>query len=183
LETFFLVPISLTEICVMVKRNTNELAMARIMFVEQGKTQKEIAKKLHRTEKTIGTWVQKYGWKNERTARLNSVKNQEIQINEILNHYANQTLKLLKELRQHQESGDDVQCLEINKKLTSISDDVSKWNKRLESLNKDHKASLSTYLFVMDDLFESMRNYDEDLYNRTIDFQEKHLSTISIKLG
>ena len=167
----------------MAKSNNNEVTVARIMYVEGGKTQKEIAQKLQRTEKTIGAWALKYGWKNERTARINSVKNQESQVNEILNHYAAQSLELLEELKREKQVGNNETCLELNKKLTAISDDVSKWNKRLESLNKENKATLSTYLYVMDDIFEAMRAFDQKLYNKSLSFQEEHLQKISLKLS
>ncbi len=157
----------------------NEQAVARQWYVEQGKSQKEIAQKLQRTEKTISGWVQKYGWKNERTARLNSLKKQETQIHDILHLYGGQTLKLLDELKQAQEKGEQELCLELNKKLSSISDDVSKWNKRLDSLHKDHKASLSTYIYVMEDVFEALRLYDEALYLKTLDFQQRQLQKIA----
>ncbi len=162
-----------------IKRHKEQI-IARLWYVEQGKSQKEIAQKLQRTEKTISGWVQKYGWKNERTARLNSLKKQQAQIHEILHLYGGQTLDLLNKLKQAQEKGEQELCLELNKKLSSISDDVSKWNKRLDSLHKDYKASLSTYLWVMDDLFESLRAYDEPLYLKTLDFQDKQLQKVSI---
>ena len=162
-----------------IKRH-NEQTIARMWYVEQGRSQKEIAQKLQRTEKTISAWVQKYGWKNERTARLNSFKKQESQIQDILHLYGGQTLKLLNELKQAQEKGEQELCLELNKKLSSISDHVSKWNKRLDSLHKDHKASLATYIWVMEDLFEALRLHDEALYLKTLDFQQKQLQKISI---
>ena len=50
-------------------------------------------------------------------------------------------------------------------------------------MEKDFKISLSTYLEVMEDIFQSLQNWDKDLYIKTLDFQKSHLSTIAQKLG
>ena len=163
-------------------KTDNERAVGRILYVEQGKTQKEIAQRLGRTQKTIGGWVQKYGWRQERDARLRSCKNQQARIDEVLSHYTQQALKYLRALQQAEQSGDEQRALALSKKLCTLSDEVSKWNKRFERLEKD-QPSLSTYLYVMDSLFEALRRYDQSLYLKTLDFQDKHLSAMSLKLG
>lgn len=165
----------------MAKRD-HERSVGRILYVEQGKTQKEIAQRLGRTQKTIGGWVKKYAWRQERDARLSSCKNQQARISEVLSHYTQQTLKYLHALQQAEQSGDEQHALALNKKLSTLSDEVSKWNKRFERLEKD-QPSLSTYLYVMDSLFEALRRYDQSLYLKTLDFQDKHLSAMSLKLG
>ena len=191
--TAFLVPISLSEICPM----TTEQKRAYNWYVKEHKTAKDIAGRLGRTEKTIGNWVKKFGWKKQRDAKLNSFNAQRDRINEILSEYAEQTLYYIKEIKAKKEklqkamakNNDKAiktyreQINEFNTELARIDDGASKWRKQLADLDKDNRVSLSVYLEVMDDVFENMRAFDKGLYNRSIEFQETHLQTISLKLG
>ncbi len=43
---------------------------ARIMYVVEGKTQKEIALAVGVTERTVFTWIHQYDWKKNKTAAL-----------------------------------------------------------------------------------------------------------------
>ena len=63
-----------------------------------------------------------------------------------------------------------------------MSQEVAIQTKALERL-EDGKLSLSTYLTVMNDIFQALEQTDKDLYHKTLDFQETHLQTISLKLG
>lgn len=173
---------------------TTEQKRAYNWYVKEHKTAKEIAERLGRTEKTIGNWVKKFGWKKQRDAKLNSFNAQRERINEILSEYAEQTLYYIKEtkvvkeklrkattdkvIKKHRE-----QINEYNTEMARIDDGASKWRKQLADLDKENRVSLSVYLEVMDDVFENMRAFNEDLYNRSIEFQENHLATISLKLG
>lgn len=193
MKTAFLLPVSLTEICGM----TTEQKRAYNWYVKEHKTAKDIAGRLGRTEKTIGNWVKKFGWKEQRDAKLNSFNAQRQRINEILSEYAEQTLYYIKETKALKEKlrkamADNKekaikkyreQINEYNTELARIDDGASKWRKQLADLDKENRISLSTYLEVMDDVFENMRAFDEALYNRSIEFQENHLQTISLKLG
>ena len=167
----------------MTKRGESERQVARILFVERGSTRKEIAKKLGKSEHTIGGWVVKYGWREERTARLNSGKAQRRRVEEILEHYAEQTLQLLKTLRESEKAGDEKDCLAINKQLAACGDEVSKWNKRLELLNKNERLTPSAYLTALNEIFEALRKHDEDLYHKTLDFQEQFLQSMLLKFS
>jgi hypothetical protein len=51
------------------------------------------------------------------------------------------------------------------------------------NLEKENRITLSTYVDVMDQLFEAIKNYDAKIYLKLLDFQEQHLSDISIKLS
>ncbi|MEH0008019.1 MAG: hypothetical protein V6Z82_04795 [Flavobacteriales bacterium] len=159
----------------MTKKQESERQVARILFVERGSSRKEIAEKLGKSEHTVGLWVVKYGWAAERTARLNSNKAQRRRIEEILEAYADQTLRLLKTLREREKAGDEKACLAINKQLAASGDEVSKWNKRIELLNKNDRPSPAAYLAVMDEIFEALRKHNESLYHKTLDFQEQFL--------
>lgn len=176
---------------------TTEQKRAYNWYVKEHKTAKDIAGRLGRTEKTIGNWVKKFGWKEQRDAKLNSFNAQRQRINEILSEYAEQTLYYIKETKTLKEKlrkamADNKekaikkyreQINEYNTELARIDDGASKWRKQLADLDKENRISLSTYLEVMDDVFENMRAFNESLYNRSIEFQENHLQTISLKLG
>lgn len=70
----------------MAKANDEKREYALLLFL-RGYTQKEIAKKVGVTEKTIGTWKEKHNWEKNKAASFLSNKEQIIffydQINEI----------------------------------------------------------------------------------------------------
>ncbi|MFD2566086.1 hypothetical protein [Pseudotenacibaculum haliotis] len=176
---------------------TTEQTRAYNWYVKDHKTAKWIASELKRTEKTIGNWIKKFGWKTQRDARVNSTNAQKERINEILGEYADQTLHCIKQRKDIKKKLDKAieskneklikkyrdQIGGLNTEMRSIDDGASKWRKQLTELDKDNKVSLATYLEVMDDLFENLREFDEKLYRDTIDFQSKHLQTVSLKFG
>ena len=71
--------------------------------------------------------------------------------------------------------------MELHKKIAQIDDGVSKWNKTLTNIDKDSKISLSTYLQVMEMIFEALQSHDEALFLKTIDFQDVHLNDVSLR--
>lgn len=71
----------------------------------------------------------------------------------------------------------------LRQQSATISQEVAIQTKALERMDSDNKISLSTYLEVMNDIFKNLEHFDKDVYLKTLDFQESHLSTISIKLG
>ncbi|MCS3265816.1 hypothetical protein NXX78_04615 [Bacteroides fragilis] len=56
---------------------------------------------------------------------------------------------------------------------------MSKWNKARITAQKDERVPLDIYLQVMDNIFDSLRLFDMELYTRTLDFQEQHIYQIS----
>ena len=48
------------------KEKTSERRTAKILFVDQLKSAKEIAEIVDVQENTIGQWISKYGWRIER---------------------------------------------------------------------------------------------------------------------
>ena len=70
----------------------------------------------------------------------------------------------------------------LRAEAASIDDAISKWNKRIENLNKEGKITLSIYMEVMERIFEALRLSNEPLYMQTLDFQENHLEDVAAKL-
>ena len=160
-----------------------ERRIAYDMFVNRGKSGKEIAQLLEVSEKTISGWVSRYGWKQEREARVNSAPNGLENIRRVISNLAEQRLLIDEQRKEALEAGDQKAVFMLDKEAASLADQVSKMNKALENMDKNNRISLSVYLDVMDDVFASLRSQDEKLYLQTLDFQESHAQFISKKLG
>lgn len=174
-----------------------ERAAAKILYVEQGKTAKECARLVQVTEKTIGSWVDEYGWKalkdakeNSKDQRIDNIKNVIDAITEDRQATRTRLNELREELKEHQLNKDTDQIEltrdligDLRKEIVSYDDAISKWNKTLENFDKERTVSLSNYLYVMDEVFKDMQMSDPDLYLKTLDFQEQHITKASLKLG
>lgn len=161
-----------------------ERKTARILYVEQGKTAKEIAELVNVAEKTVSSWVNKYGWKAARTANVTGRQNRIDNIKQIIDGFAQQRLDLQAELTDLLKTGGDKEEIEnIRQELARIDAGVANWNKTLETVDKESRVSLGTYLHIMDRVFKALQIFDTKLYLQTIAFQEQHINEISIELG
>jgi predicted transcriptional regulator len=161
---------------------TQERLLAKELFF-QFKTQKEIARIVTVQEKTIGDWIKKFGWKNERNARFNGSKNQIGSIKKLIGILTDERIELIKEIDDSKHRSDTEETKKLQKRANEIADEVSKYNKTLLTLDKENRISLAVYLDVMDSLFKAIQKYDAKLYMKLLTFQEEHLSEISLKLG
>lgn len=159
-----------------------ERQIAQDYFVNQGLSAKQIADKGLATEKTIGKWILKYGWKKLRDAKMNSTSNRLDRINEVTDQLAEQRLQLFKEIEEAKEKGDQKLAMDLQRQAVQIDDSISKWNKRAENVDKENRISLSVYLEVMEDIFNHLQMHNSELFLKTIDFQEEHINTISNRL-
>lgn len=162
---------------------TKEQEVAKKYYVELLKPQNEIAFELGLTEKTVGVWVNKGKWKEERDARINNTENRAEKIKEVIGALTESALSVMDEIKLARASGDKSAELILKKESTRISQEVGMYQKALEKLEKNFKVSLSTYLEVMEQLFQDMQNFDKDLYLRSLDFQKYHLQNVAQKLG
>lgn len=159
-----------------------EQKIAKELYVNQGLTAKAIAEKGLATEKTIGNWVNKYGWKKLRDAKQNSSELRADRIAQVIETLTDQRLELFQSITRAKEQKDKDLLSQLQKEAVSIDDAISKWNKTLENLNKESRISLSIYLEVMEDIFKNLQAFDPGIHQTTLDFQEEHLNTISMKL-
>lgn len=165
----------------MAKKKEQELA--KKFFVDFFKSQKEIAEDLGVTEKTVGDWVRKYNWKALRDAKLNNSTNRAENIKKVIAELTEHTLEALDKIKIAEAQGNKEEVLALKKETTRIAQEVGMYQKALEKMEKDFKVSLSTYLEVMEDIFEALQNWDKDTYLKTLDFQKAHLQNIAQKLG
>jgi len=160
-----------------------ERELARKMYVDQGKDAREIARMLRITEKTVGAWVAKYKWKSHREALLNSSTERLENIHKVISDITTDRLRLKKQSTDASLSGDLDTVRDINKLIVGLDDAIAKWNKALTSFEKENRISLSQYLEVMDSIFDALKRDHPGLYMDTLDFQQGHIESISMKLG
>jgi broad-specificity NMP kinase len=156
-----------------IERNT-----AKIYYVDKLKTIEEILALLPISRRQLSEWINKYGWRQERDGRMNSNKSQIDRLRELIAIKAERAIIIERLLAKTQ---DPAEIELLRQQSVAISDEVSKWNKTLENINKNNKISLSAYIDIMDNIFKSMQNDIPEIYLKTIDFQEKHLAEISLK--
>ncbi len=161
-----------------------ERRTAKILYIEQGKTAKEVADLVGVAEKTIGEWVDKYKWREERNARQASPVKRADNIKLIITNLSEDRLRLDRQIKDAEAACKDPDSLQsLREEISRIDDAVSKWNKTLENIEAENRISLSTYLNVMDQVFKAMQVYDPKLFMSTVEFQDQHIHKICLTLG
>lgn len=165
------------------KEKTSERRTARILYVEQLKTAKEIADLVGVTENTVGGWITKGNWKIERDTKVNSVKKQKEQINHVISAIAERRIQIERELAEcdPENPTDAKRIAELRSEAINKADEAAKWNKTLSNLDKANSTSLETYLLVMDEIFSDLRESLPKIYLQLLDFQEKHIQKTALK--
>ena len=161
-----------------------EKKIAYEMYVILQKSAKEIHEVTGVSEKTLSLWINANNgaWKKERAARAASPLKRIANLEKIISDEAERRIIKSNELRKAEEKGDLELASDLKKDISRIDDAVGKWNKALETINKESKFSLSTYLEVMDTIFQALQAYSPNLFMQTIDFQEKHIHDACLKL-
>lgn len=165
------------------KRKDKEKAVAQRLFIDFHKEGKEIAEELGIGENTLSRWVRDGKWKALRDAKINNSSNRAENIKKVIAELTENTLEVLEQIKTAEATGDKPSVLLLKKETTRIAQEVGMYQKALEKMEKDFKVSLSTYLEVMEDIFEALQSWDKDTYLKTLDFQKAHLQTIAQKLG
>lgn len=160
-----------------------EKAAAKVFYLKQGLSNKEIAIKVGVSENTIGKWVSTGKWEQERAARLNSSRERSEAIKEVITSLTKRRIEVFKEIEEAKQSGDNLLEAGLKKESAALSQEVAIHTKALEKMEKEYKISLSVYLEVMEAIFKDMSLYDQKLYMSSLDFQESHILNITQKLG
>lgn len=177
-----------------------EQKIAKELYTNQNKTPEEIAHKTGVTLRTVQRWIKDGNWKKLRDAKANGSPQRIERTQLVVDSLTDRRIQLIKdetkarkELEELEELGDYEELKEekailrvkvetLRAEAASIDDAISKWNKRIENLNKEGKITLSIYMEVMERTFEALRLYNEPLYMQTLDFQENHLEDVAAKL-
>ena len=177
-----------------------EQKIAKELYINQNKTPEEIAHKTGVTLRTVQRWIKDGNWKKLRDAKANGSPQRIERTQLVVDSLTDRRIQLIKdetkarkELEELEELGDYEELKEekailrgkvetLRAEAASIDDAISKWNKRIENLNKEGKITLSIYMEVMERTFEALRLYNEPLYMQTLDFQENHLEDVAAKL-
>ena len=160
-----------------------ERKTAYILFVNEGKTRKEISQLIGVSEHTIGAWVDKFGWVKERAARNASPGKRIENVKAILAELGEQRLELSRQLKEAEINGDSDAVNDLRTQIEKKDLAVANWNKHLMTIDKESKITLANYLHVMESVFYALRLFDTKLYMQTIEFQEHHLHAKTIELG
>lgn len=168
----------------MAKEREKKLAFE--YYVNQKKTAKDTALQVGVAEKTVGDWIKKGNWKKLQQARVNSKVEQLDNIREVISILTNDRIAIQKEIDQINETilpldQKKNSIMELRKQAASVSDEISKWNKTLENIDKENRISISIYLEVMEDIFNNLKENEPSLYTQTLNFQESHIQHISTK--
>lgn len=151
--------------------------------VTQGIDQKEVARMLDVSEPTVSKWSTEGKWREERASRQQCHSTDAANTKQILKLMADKRLTLELEIHDAEKTGDKDKVLALRKEARALSDEMSKHNKTLLSLDKENRITLGVYVDVFDDIFTSLRHYDEDLWTRTIDFQSVQIRKKTNELG
>lgn len=153
------------------------------LVVIQGKSQKEVAELLGVSEQSMSDWSKEGKWREERQMRQLSHKTDSDNTRQILRLLSAKRLQLEFDIQDAVKVGDEATELELRKQARALSDEIAKHNKTFISLDKENKITLGVYIDVMDDIFNSMRLLDEELFNNTIEFQSIHIRKKTAELG
>lgn len=118
------------------KNRHKEKEQAKLLFIEGTRTSKEIANLLKVSERTVGKWAAEGKWKEQRALRGVSLQEMEGDLLEII-------AGLLADRKKH---SDDPQ------QRVKIADELSKYNKALQTLRRETKLPLAAYINVLEEL-------------------------------
>jgi len=152
------------------------------LVVIQGHDQKEVSKTLNLTEQTLSKWSTEGKWREQREARQQCSSTDADNTKKLLRLLSTQRLELEESISISIKDGNKEEEARLRKQASSLSDEMSKINKTLQSLDKKN-YTLGVYIDVMDEIFSALRGHDEEIWNKTIDFQALHIRKVTNQIG
>ena len=146
---------------------------ARIFYIDQCLTAKEIAERLSVSEKTIGKWVDAGNWKEIRLSKQSGT--------EVLLSKQKELLSVLLDKRLRFEKKDiksDTEKAEYN----SVIDEMSKVSAMIERTQKEGRVSLRTHIHCLEKFMSSLQSNNQKLFADLIDFQINYLDLLANEL-
>ncbi|HIB37972.1 hypothetical protein [Mesonia sp.] len=162
-----------------------ERRLAESLYINQKKTAKETAKMVGVTEKTVGRWVDEYGWKERRNAKMANLQSGIENINELINIYAERAIKI--ETEDDDYSGlTDKEIREAKKdrakEKVGIIDAIAKLNKTKDNFEKEHRIPYNVYINVTEQIMGAMlEKLPGKMQESVLDFFEEHINSIALK--
>ncbi len=154
-------------------------------IVVQGLDQKEVAGLLNITEATLSKWANQGNegkWRDLRESRQQCTSTDADNIKKLLQVMSKQRLEMEEQILDAVKVGDNKEEIRLRKDARALSDEMSKQNKTLLTLDKAN-YTLGVFIDVMDEIFNAMRLYDEDLWGTTIEFQSTLIRRKTNELG
>ena len=159
-----------------------ERKTARILYVEHGKTAKEVAKLVGVTETTVSKWVVKLKWKKQRAAKTTAHENRLENIYKITEELASDRLDYNRQIREllKDKEGDDVKekIAELRKQIAQIDASVANWNKHLQTISKENQINQLVFIQVQFIIFKHFHIKFPKLTKEIIEFEEYLLNEI-----
>jgi predicted transcriptional regulator len=147
-----------------------ERKLAEELYVKQRKTAKQIAEYLGITEKTVGDWVKKYGWKDRRNALMSSLSSGLDNINKVIDHYAEKLI----EMESDPEAKEDAKF--------KLVDAMAKLNKTKENFEKAHRIPYNVYINVTESIMnEMLQKMKPAVHADLLEFFEEHINNLALK--
>lgn len=153
--------------------------------VVQGYDQNEVAEMLQVTPATISAWANNGSegrWLDLRKARQQCESTDSDNIRKLIRVMSSQRLEIEEHILDAQKSGDKKEEVNLRKEASRLSDEISKLNKTLINLDKS-SYTLGVFIDVMDEIFNAMRQHDEELWEKTIEFQSTLVRKKTNELG
>lgn len=147
-----------------------ERRLAEELYIKQRKTAKQIAEYLALTEKTVGVWVDKYGWKERRNALMSSMSSGLDNINRLIDNYAEKLIEM----------EDDIKA--DPKEKFKLVDAMSKLNKTKDNFEKTHRIPYNVYVNVTETIMQEMLAKLKPVHHEPIlEFFEDHINNLALK--
>ncbi|MFV0599156.1 MAG: hypothetical protein ACK5M0_05465 [Bacteroidales bacterium] len=153
------------------------------LVVIQGTSQKEASLQLGVSEKTMSEWAKDEDWRNLREARQQDYRTDVDNIKHVIRLISKRRIGIETEIQEAQKIGDEESEIKLRKQAAVLGDEISKYGKTLQGIEKDNKYTLGEFINVMDDIFTELRQYDEDLFNKSIQFQQFLIRKKTQELG
>ena len=153
------------------------------MVVVQGYTQKKSAEMLQVSENTLSNWAKEGNWKELKEGRMQDYRSEVSNIKQIIRLTSQRRLEIEEEIGKAQESGDKDSEAALRIEANKLADAIAKWGKALRELDKENKYSLGELINMMDDMFSDLRQFDPELFERTIPFQQYYIRKKTNELG
>ncbi len=158
-----------------------ERKTAKILYTEQGKSAKDVAKLVGVTENTISKWVNKYNWKTAKTANAISHKNRIENIYKIIEELSSDRLQFnskIKDLIKGNTKENKEEIRELRQEIVRTDMAVANWNKTLDSMKKENQINQLNFIQIQQIIFKHFHSKYPELTGKVVEFEEYMLNEV-----